>query len=293
MSREIAFASALAPIPSSLRADSDDALIKLWLHGRPPHTQRAYQTDLRRFRSQVAKPLAAVTLTDLQDFADTLSGLKGSTRYRILSAVKSLLAFGHRTGYLAFDVGRVLKLPAVRDNLAQRILPEADVHRMLSLEPNERNRVLLTLFYASGARVSEICGLAWNDLQPTAEGGQITVLGKGSKTRSIQLPPPVWKQLLKLRCEAGAEEPVFRSKKGGGFLRPLAVYRIVRQAAERAQIEGKISPHWLRHAHASHALDRGAPIHLVQATLGHASLATTSRYLHARPKESSSRFLAL
>jgi integrase/recombinase XerD len=293
MSREIALADALAPVPSSLRAGSDDTLIKLWLYGRPPHTQRAYQTDLRRFRGRVTKPLASVTLTDLQEFADTLSGLKGSSRYRILSAVKSLLAFGHRTGYLAFDVGRVLKLPVVRDNLAQRILSEAHVHRMLSLEPNERNRVLLTLFYASGARVSEICGLAWRDLQPTAEGGQITVLGKGSKTRSIQLPLAVWEQLLKLRGKAGAEEPVFRSRKKSGFLKPLAVYRIVSQAAKQAQIEGRISPHWLRHAHASHALDRGAPIHLVQATLGHASLATTSRYLHARPKESSSRFLAL
>jgi len=293
MIQEIALSSPLTPIPPSLRADSDEMLIKLWLHGRSPHTQRAYQTDLRRFRGQVAKPLAAVSLSDLQDFADSLSALKGSSRYRVLSAVKSLLAFGHRTGYLAFDVGRVLKLPSVRDNLAQRILREADVHRMLSLEPNERNSALLTLFYASGARVGEICSLAWRDLQPTAQGGQITVLGKGSKTRSIQLPPAVWKQLLKLRGNAAAEEPVFRSRKKGSFLRPLAVYRIVRQAARRADIEGRISPHWLRHAHASHALDRGAPIHLVQATLGHASLATTSRYLHARPKESSSRFLAL
>jgi integrase/recombinase XerD len=293
MSQEITLSNSVAQITSSLRADSDETLIKLWLHGRSLHTQRAYQTDLSRFRGQVAKPFAAVTLTDVQDFADTLSKLKGSTRYRILSAVKSLLAFGHRTGYLAFDVGRVLKLPAVRDNLAQRILSEADVHRMLSLEPNERNRVLLTLFYASGARVSEICGLAWSNLQSTAESGQITVLGKGSKTRSIQLPPALWKQLLKLRGKAHLEEPVFQSSREGRFLRSLAVYRIVRRAAARAQIEGKISPHWLRHAHASHALDRGAPIHLVQATLGHASLATTSRYLHARPKESSSRFLAL
>jgi integrase/recombinase XerD len=67
----------------------------------------------------------------------------------------------------------------------------------------------------------------------------------------------------------------------------------VRQAARRAGLALPVSPHWLRHAHASHALDRGAPLHLVQATLGHTSIATTGRYLHARPRESSSRFLGL
>ena len=232
-------------------------------------------------------------LIDLQEFANTLWSLKPSSAHRVLSAVKSLLAFGYRTGYLPLDVGRTLRLPAVRDALAERILAEADVHRMLSLEPDERNRTLLTLLYASGCRVGEICRLAWKDLQATADAGQITVFGKGGKTRSIPLPASVWKQLLDLRGRGAPEDPVFRSRKKGGFLRPLAIYRVVSQAAERAGIAGKVSPHWFRHAHASHALDRGAPIHLVQATLGHASLATTSRYLHARPKESSSRFLAL
>jgi integrase/recombinase XerD len=66
----------------------------------------------------------------------------------------------------------------------------------------------------------------------------------------------------------------------------------VRRAAKRAELEvkTKVSPHWLRHAHATHALERGAPIHLVQATLGHASVATTGRYLHARPTDSSARY---
>jgi hypothetical protein len=67
----------------------------------------------------------------------------------------------------------------------------------------------------------------------------------------------------------------------------------VRAAAARAGIALPVSPHWFRHAHASHALDRGAPIHLVQATLGHTSITTTGRYLHARPQDSSSRFLPL
>jgi integrase/recombinase XerD len=164
---------------------------------------------------------------------------------------------------------------------------------MLSLEPEGRNRTLVTLLYAAGLRVSELCGLRWLDVQSSANGLQITVFGKGGKTRSIHLPSGVGAQLEQLRRGAAPEEPVFRSRKGRGELKPLAVLRIVRQAARRAGIELNVSPHWLRHAHASHALDRGAPISLVQATLGHASIQTTGRYLHARPKESSSRFLPL
>lgn len=293
MAEQNALVNVTEPLFSSTDSDPDDLLVRLWLHGRSPNTQRAYGADVARFRAKVNEPLAAVKLNDLQDFADTLLGLKRSSAHRILSAIKSLLAFGHRTGYFAFDVGRAFRLPKVRDDLAQRILPEADVHRMLSMEPDERNRVLLTLLYVSGCRVSEVCGLAWKDLQATTDAGQITVFGKGGKTRSIPLPASVWKQLLELRGKAGLEDPVFRSRKKEGFLKPLAVYRIVSRAAERAGIEKRVSPHWLRHAHASHALDRGAPIHLVQATLGHASLATTGRYLHARPKDSSGRFLKL
>jgi integrase/recombinase XerD len=82
-----------------------------------------------------------------------------------MSAVRSLLAFGHRLGYLPFDVGQPFRLQALPTQLAERILPEADVHRMLNLEPDPRNRALLTLFYASGIRVQELCDLDWKDLQ--------------------------------------------------------------------------------------------------------------------------------
>ncbi len=283
-------------VPEPPRADSDDQLVNIWLHGRSVHTQRAYRADIERFRTGAGKPFRQITLAGLQQFADSLTDLAPASRYRTLSAIKSLLAFGHRLGYLPFDVGRALRVPALRNHLSERILPEADLHRILSLEPNLRNRALLTLLYASGVRVSELCALSGRDLQPNQDGGQITVFGKGGVTRSIQIPASVWKLLLGLRTSNTAPgDAVFRSRKGksGGRLRPVAVLRIVRQAAHRAGIELAISPHWFRHAHASHALDRGAPIHLVQATLGHASITTTGRYLHARPKESSSRFLPL
>src|SRR5260370_42029117 len=98
-------------------AADDDQLIAICLHSRSEHTTRAYRADVERFRSRASKPLQSVTLADLQGFADSLGGAPAS-RYRTLSAVKSLLGFGHRIGYLPFDVGRVLRLPAVRNPLA-------------------------------------------------------------------------------------------------------------------------------------------------------------------------------
>jgi integrase/recombinase XerD len=278
------------------RAGSDDQLVDIWLHGRSLHTQRAYRSDIGRFRSLAGKLLRQVAVADLQQFADSIGDLAPASRYRTLSAIKSLLAFGHRIGYLPFDVGRVLRLPPIRNRLAERILSESDLHRMLTLETKDRDRAILTLLYASGVRVSELCGLCWRDLQPNGDRGQITVFGKGGVTRSIQVPASAWRLVTGLRPpQASIDDPVFRSRKekNGGRLRPAAVLRIVRRAAGRAGIELPVSPHWFRHAHASHALDRGAPIHLVQATLGHASITTTGRYLHARPSDSSSRFLPL
>jgi integrase/recombinase XerD len=278
------------PQPQAL---DDLHLVELWLHGRPEHTRRAYRSDVDRFRKLIPKRLTHVSLADLQEFADSLAGLEPASRQRSLSSIKALIAFAHRIGYLPFDVGRVLKVPSAKNTLAERILSEADLHRMLTLEPDERNRVLLFLLYASGVRRGELAGLIWRDLQASGDTGQITVLGKGGKTRSIQLPESVWKQLQRLRGEAASSAPVFPSRKKGKPLTESGIWRIVKRAGKCAGIEASVSPHWLRHAHASHALDRGAPIHLVQATLGHASINTTGRYLHARPKDSSSRYLPL
>src|ERR1035438_6838597 len=183
------------------QATSDEQVLAIWLHGRSPHTQRAYSADIDRFQSMAGNLFRQVTLSDLQQFADSLGTLAPASRYRTLSALKSLLAFAHRIGYLPFDVGRALRLPAVRNQLAERILPEADLHRILSLEPNARNRAphaaqvllrilslepnarnraLLTLLYASGVRVSELCELSWRNVQTNGDGGQISVLDRKS-----------------------------------------------------------------------------------------------------------------
>jgi integrase/recombinase XerD len=145
-------------------------------------TRRAYGSDASAFLAFTGKPLRFVTIGDVQAFGASLAHLATATSARRLSAVKSLLAFGHRIGYLPFDVGAPVILLAVKNTLAERILAETDVHRMLALEPNERNRILLNLLYAAGLRISEVCELAWRDVQPREQGGQITVFGKGGKS---------------------------------------------------------------------------------------------------------------
>lgn len=272
----------------------DTALVELWLSTKTSlHTRRAYATEAARFLTAMSKPLAWVTLADLQSYAASLDqrNLSAASQNRAITSVKSLLSFAQDTGYLAFNVGAAVKLRPNRDNLSARILEESDVVRLIEAAPEGRNRVLLKLLYVSGIRVAELCALKWCDAIPRSEGGQIAVFGKGGKTRNVLLKAKAWNQLLAIRGTAGPVDPIFRSRMGGGPLDPSQVRRIVYAAASKAGLQQKVSPHWMRHAHASHALDRRAPIHLVQTTLGHASVSTTGRYLHARPAESSSFYL--
>ena len=232
--------------------------------------------------------------------------------------MKSLLSFGHKLGYLIYNVGAAVALPKQKDTLAERILPEAAVHRVLAVADGEaeggsfvqrRNALALRLFYASGGRVSELAGLRWRDcversLERGRPTGQVTLYGKGGKTRRVLLSADTWAILdghRQRETTGGVAEgghPVLRSRKAGvgGAPRPLTrqqLWRVVKDLAKRAGLPGAVSPHFFRHAHASHALDRGAPPHLVQQTLGHASLQTTSRYAHARPDDSSARYLGV
>ena len=281
---------ALAPAEILPAADANDArLVALWLHGRSPATERAYQADLAAFRAVIPAPLRQVTLGDLQAYQDSLAPLAPTTQARRLSAIKSLLSFGQRTGFLSVNVGAAIRLPKAKQTLAERILDVDAVLHLLALERQPRNKALLRLLYLGGLRISEVCSLCGRDLAAREDAGQVTLFGKGGKTRAVLLKPSIWQDLTALRAE-DPDAPLFRSRQGGA-LDPSQVHRIVKQAAKRAGLPNTVSAHWLRHAHVSHALDRGAPVHLVQATVGHASLTTTSRYAHARPNDSSSRYL--
>jgi integrase/recombinase XerD len=277
-----------------LPSHAAERLIEMWLHGLSPQTQERYRRTSRRFLEFVNKPLHLVTLADLQGWQMTLLNINPNSQRTALATIKSLLSFGHKIGVLPENVGLSMRSPKAKDCLHERILSESEVQSMIALELCDRNRVILLLLYASGLRVSELCQLTWKDLKPRGDSGQVTVLGKGGKTRTVLLPVAVWNEIMQLRGSKNAGDAVFPSRESDNLGRHLdrsQVYRIVAAAAKRAGIEGKISPHWLRHSHASHSLEHGAPIHLVQATLGHNDITTTSRYLHARPNDSSAMYL--
>ncbi len=273
----------------------------MWLHGKSDATKEAYRSDLAKFSDFVeGKSLRTVTLADVQDFADFVSELLApASQARILAALKSLFAFGHQVGYLPFDVGRPVKLPSRRDERAERILSADDVHSMIAHAKKGRDRGLIRALYIGGLRVTETVDLRTRDLvsRDDGPGGQLAVFGKGSKTRPVLVPGSLFEELSTLALP-DPDAPLFRSQKKGpdGGPRPITARqaeRIVKAAAREAGLRNAsdVSPHWLRHAHASHAMDRGAKIHLVQATLGHSDISTTGRYLHARPDESSALYL--
>jgi integrase/recombinase XerD len=265
-------------------ARNDQHLVELWLNGRPATTQRAYRTVARQLLEGLGS-LREATVADLVAWTETLTGKPG-TRARKVATAKSLFAYAHRTGYCLFNIGSAVRVPKLPSKLHERIVEEAVVRDIMGVEGSARDIALIRFLYASGARISEAMGLSFKHLGPD----RVTLNGKGAKMRTVVIPTVIVSELQALRTDEDTDgSPVFKNYQGGRLSARYA-RKIVKRAATVVGKEA-MSPHWLRHAHASHALDRGAPIHLVKESLGHANVASTSRYLHARPNQGSGQFL--
>ncbi len=275
-------------------SEADRVTVETWVNrSQSEHTRRGYRRHAARFLAHLGRPLATATLADVQGFLSGLSGAP-SSHATATAGVKSLLSFAQDAGALASSPAKAVRVPRVREALAERILTERDVLRMLDGEADPRNHALLTLAYSGGLRISEVVGLRWRDAVARDDGSAtLSIFGKGARTRHVLISASTWKTVALLRREAAPAEPVFRSRQGGGHLDPSTAHDIIKRAAARAGLSSAVSMHFLRHSLASHAIDRNAPLHLVKQTLGHASLETTGRYLHARPTDGSSRYLGV
>lgn len=282
--------------PIATRANTDEKLIDLFLRGKKsPRTVETYTIALRQFLNFVNQlPLQQLKIDDLQAYADYLriTYTSAHTRKLKLNAVKSLLTFATKVGYLRFNVGAAVEADAANTIVEDKILPESQIVGLLTLVENKRDNLLIRLLYATGGRVSELCGLTWGDV---TEDYVIFRYTKSGKPRRIKLSDDCMAHLQVFRpIGARDSDHVFTTKYGGKVraANRQTVDKILKSVAKKHGIE-KLSAHMFRHSHASHALQRGSKIHVVRDTLGHSSIAITNNYTHVTGLESSATSLVV
>jgi integrase/recombinase XerD len=165
--------------------DNDIDFIALFLADKATTTKVSYTSTLKSFMAFVGKPLREMMLEDVTLWLNRLKlTYKPATISNKTLVIKSLFSFGMKTGYLTANPMMMVKTPKHKENLANRILDQAEVKRLIGAGTNPRDKAILSLMYGCGLRVSEVIGLTADDLR----GDRLTVYGKGQKTRTVIVP---------------------------------------------------------------------------------------------------------
>ncbi len=267
----------------------------LWLEaGLSRNTLESYRLDLNGLARWLAASdgpaLSAAARDQLQTYLAHRFGekVKARTVARLLSSLKRFYRHVRRLGLREDDPTRLIEAPKIGQKLPTS-LSEAEVEALLAApdlktDLGQRDRAMLELLYASGLRVSELVGLELSQLGLTQ--GLVRVWGKGGKERLVPMGEEAQGWLEGYLAEARAailggraSEAVFVTRRGGGMTRH-AFWHIIKRYALQAGIVQKLSPHTLRHAFATHLLNHGADLRVVQMLLGHSNLSTTQIYTH-------------
>ncbi|HHT29224.1 MAG: site-specific tyrosine recombinase XerD [Petrimonas mucosa] len=261
--------------------------------GLSSNTIDAYMADLQKlldFAESRNLSLSEISFQHLEEFLAGLydTGIKARSVARILSGVKSFFQFLMLDGYIEEDPSQLLESPKVGLKLPvvlsveeiDAILSQID----LSTAEGTRNYAIIETLYSCGLRVSELTNLRFSDL--FFDEGFIRVQGKGSKQRLVPISETA---ILKINnyllhrsrqtVKRGYEDVLFLSSRGSAISR-VTVFYYIRQYAEAAGIKKEISPHVFRHSFATHLLERGANIRVIQEMLGHEKITTTEIYTH-------------
>ncbi|MEX0666040.1 MAG: site-specific tyrosine recombinase XerD [Acidimicrobiia bacterium] len=278
-----------------------------WLaveRGLRPNTLAAYHRDLSIYaaylRDHGVHDAAVVKERTVDEYVTWLRATRdddGQPRWsassiaRLLVAVRSFHRFCVDEGLTRDDPAQDVRAPKVPAGIP-KALTEPEVEALLDAvivdaPTGSRDRAILETLYAAGLRISELVGLDRNDLD--LEDGLVRVFGKGGKERVVPIGRPARTALADYltrgrpelarsgRAALGAQDAVFLNARGGRLTRQ-GCWGIVRAAATRVGLADRISPHVLRHSCATHLLDHGADLRVVQEVLGHASLSTTQVY---------------
>ncbi len=280
----------------SERSTEDDTIERfldhLWVEfGLSDNTLSAYRSDLTSVRSFLAAravDLLSASEADLLGYMSEFVTRSPRTVSRRLSALRRFYRFLHRENIRTTDPTATLKAPRLGRRLP-RTLSEADVENLLHAPHTQsviglRDRTMLEILYATGLRVSELVGMTLSEINQ--QQGVVRVTGKGGKERLVPFGETAQAWLARYLHEARGElvkrrmsDVVFPSTRGGAMTRQAFWYAI-KKYARRAGIDASLSPHTLRHAFATHLLNHGADLRVVQMLLGHSDISTTQIYTH-------------
>ncbi|MBS1112937.1 MAG: xerC [Nitrospirae bacterium] len=255
--------------------------------GASTHTLRAYRKDLKEFYESVKCEPDNLDIIDLRGFiaGQIQKGLHKTTVSRRLSSIRSFFKFLSREGHLKTNPAKLVSNPKV-PKLLPRFLSVDDVFSLVEKPEGigfipARNRAVLELLYSSGLRVSELAGINTDDIH--IKESLIKIKGKGKKERIV----PIGSKAIDAMKSYIIERMLLKSKERALFLNRMGkrltdrgVRRIVVKYAQALGIHGRIGPHTLRHSFASHLLQGGADLRVIQELLGHSSLSTTQKYTH-------------
>ncbi|MDK8624969.1 site-specific tyrosine recombinase XerD [Corynebacterium appendicis] len=281
---------------------------QLWLdhlaveRGVSANTLSNYRRDVERYLDWLEDAgitdLGEVASTDLEDYVadlrrggDGKKGLAASSVSRALVVARGLHKFAVSEGAVAADVAAGVSPPKVGEKLPDTLTID-EVGKLLDACPDEtpaqlRDKALLEVLYATGARISELLALVVDDIAETRDF--IKVTGKGDKQRIVPVGGAAQRALEaylvrgRPALTTGKSHAVFLNKRGGVLSRQSS-WTIIKDAASRAGLDKAISPHTMRHSFATHLLEGGADVRTVQELLGHASVTTTQIYTHITPE---------
>jgi integrase/recombinase XerD len=258
--------------------------------GLSPLTIAAYRRDLDQFAAAAQDERWQRDPEPVHEFVNSLrrAGRRATTQARKVAAIRSFYRFALREGIATRDIATLLDVPKPGSYLPD-VLNTDEVVRILDVPPRDqptgiRDRAILELLYDCGLRVSELTGLDTDGID--LESLQVRVIGKGNKERRVPMTEEARERLHRYisgpRADWTKARPtsaVFVSQRGKRLARE-SVYRLVRAWAQAASVQASVTPHTFRHSFATHLLEGGADLRVVQALLGHASISTTQLYTH-------------
>lgn len=273
------------------------------------HTLKAYQNDLKQLyqflKTQNIQPnknsspsktkLKSVSRNDsspiLKHVHKNLNHYSVATQNRKISTLKSFFSWGNKTGLFKNNLGDVLQTPRVKHRLPHFISPDEAAHVLQVLKTKEQTScsaekkicqkklILFLLLYGSGLRISEACKIKWSNIH--FQEATALIKGKGEKERVVVLVPLCIKFLKKIKS---SDSTFVLSHKNTlqieGPLNPREAYRMIQSIGEGASLSKPLHPHALRHSFATHLLNEGGNLRILQKLLGHESLNTTQKYTH-------------